>query len=58
MPVEPLPADCLPSPDVIRKLLRGPRIDPDGRISGGTYDGMTPADVLADRDAYRRLCGE
>ena len=25
---------------------------------GGTYDGMTPAEVLADRDAYNRACGE
>lgn len=37
--------------------LRGPTVGPDGRIVGGTYHGMTPAEVLADRDAYNRARG-
>lgn len=27
-------------------------------IIGGVCDGMTPAEVLADRDAFNRACGE
>ena len=62
MQPEPLD-DCLPfagDPDQEAKLLallRGPKIGPDGKIIGGTYDGMTPADVIADRDAFNRACG-
>ena len=56
--IEPIPDDCLPPDHVIRDLLRGPRIGDDGRIIGGVYHGMTPAEVLADREAYRRACGE
>lgn len=58
MTPEPLPDDCLPRPDVIDRLLRGPDLDDAGRIVGGTYDGMTPEDVLRQRDQYNRLCGE
>lgn len=58
MTIEPLPVDCLPPPDVIEKLLRGPTIGPDGRIVGGMYSGMSVAEVEADRDRYRRMCGE
>jgi hypothetical protein len=55
---EPIPDDCLPPENVIRDLLRGPRIDPEtGRIVGGTYHGMTPAEVLADRAAFNRSLG-
>jgi hypothetical protein len=28
-----------------------------GRIVGGTYDGMTPVEMLADRDAFNRAVG-
>jgi hypothetical protein len=55
---EPLPDDCLPPPDVIRDLLRGPKIDATGRIVGGLWDGMTPEEVMAQRDSYNRMCGE
>lgn len=40
------------------RLLRGPRVGADGKIRGGTYDGMTPAEVLAARDSYNRIVGE
>ena len=39
-------------------LLRGPKVGADGKIVGGTYDGMTPAEVLAQRDSYNRIVGE
>lgn len=58
MDTEPLPEDCLPPPEVIEQLLRRPQLDADGKIVGGVYHGMTPAEVLADRDRYNRLCGE
>lgn len=56
--IEPLPDDCLPPKDALAKLLRGPELDEQGRIVGGLFHGMTPAEVLAQRDAYNRLCGE
>lgn len=55
--IELIPDDCLPQQHVIDDLLRGPIIGADGRIAGGTYDGMTPAEVLAARDAFNRACG-
>lgn len=60
MQIEPIPDDCLPPQHVIDELLAGPEIDPQtGKIiGGGTYHGMTPAEVIEDRDAYRRLVGE
>jgi hypothetical protein len=36
----------------------GHRLDEYGRIHGGTYHGKTPAEVLADRDDFNRICGE
>lgn len=59
--IEPIPDNCLPfdgDEQRLLALLRGPDIDADGTIKGGVYDGMTPAQVLAQRDAYRRACGE
>lgn len=56
--MEPIPDDCLPPPDVIEAVLRGPELDDQGRIVGGTWAGMTPEQVIADRDAYNRACGE
>lgn len=54
--IEPIPDDCLPPPEVIADVLRGPQTDPNtGRIVGGIWDGMTPAEVLAERDEYNRL---
>jgi hypothetical protein len=44
--------DCL-----AREVLCGPKLDADGRIVGGVYHGMKPAEVLADRDAFNRACG-
>ena len=58
MNVKPIPDDCLPDAETIRQLLRGPEIAEDGTIKGGVYAGMTPEQVLADRDAYNRACGE
>jgi hypothetical protein len=57
MKIEPIPDDCLPPPHVIDELLRGPKIDADGKIIGGVWNGMTPEEVLADRDAFNRACG-
>lgn len=37
MDIEPIPDDCLPPPDVIQEVLRGPRIGDDGKIVGGTW---------------------
>lgn len=59
---EPIGDDIFP-PDLVRKIeqqLRGGwQLDDQGRITGGTtYDGMTPAEVLAERDRYRRMVGE
>lgn len=54
--IEKIPDDCLPPAAVIEKLLRGPELDAQGRIVGGTYDGMTPAEVLAERDRFNRYC--
>jgi len=56
--VEPIPADCLPLPEVMEQALAGPKVGADGRIVGGAYNGMTPAEVLAARDAFNRACGE
>lgn len=42
----------------LANLLRGPRVGKDGRILGGTYDGMTPDEVIRQRDSYRRIVGE
>lgn len=59
MKIEPIPDDCLPPQHVIDELLRGPKIDPEtGKIVGGVWHGMTPEEVIADRDAYRRIVGE
>lgn len=55
---EPIPANCLPSDDALRQLLRGPKLDEQGRIKDGTYQGMTPAEVLAQRERYRQIVGE
>lgn len=57
-PSEPIPDDCLPPPAVVDAALRGPELDESGRIMGGTWHGMTPEEVLADRDAFNRACGE
>lgn len=58
MTSEPIPDDCLPPAHLIEKLLRGPEIDKDGKIVGGTWNGLTVAEVLAQRDSYNRMCGE
>ena len=55
--IEPIPDNCLPPQDVIDALLAGPKIGEDGKIIGGVYHGMTPEEVLADRDAFNRACG-
>ena len=52
--MEPIPDDCLPPADVIDRLLRGPQLDDQGRIKDGVYAGMTPAEVLASLEAFRR----
>ena len=50
---ESIPDDCLPQPGIAERLLARPEIDSAGRITGGTlFDGMTPAEVIADRDAF------
>lgn len=54
MAIEPIPDDCLPSPEIIDQLLRGPQLDKHGRIIGGVYAGMTPAEVLAQRERFNR----
>ena len=62
MTTDPIPDNCLPFDGDEQKLLdflRGPRLDADGKLaSGGVLDGMTPDEVIADRDAFRRACGE
>ena len=57
--IEPLPDDCLPSPDVLDAVLRGPDIDPaTGKITSvGFWQGKTVAEVLAERDAWNLACG-
>lgn len=42
----------------VRDLVRPPKLDADGRIVGGTYHGMTPREVIEQRDRFRRACGE
>lgn len=55
--IEPIPSDCLPPPDVLLRVLRGPAIDPEtGKIAEGVFEGMTPAEVRADAVAFRRAC--
>jgi len=44
-------------PDPIQQLLRGPKVDQDGKIIGGIWHGMTPDEVIADRDAFRSNVG-
>lgn len=62
MNIEPIPDDCLPfngDEQKLLELLRGPKIGADGKIeSNGPWNGMTPEQVLAERDAYNRACGE
>lgn len=41
-----------------RELNRTDRFDEQGRYVDGLYKGLTHAEVLADRDLYRRLVGE
>lgn len=53
---EPIPADCLPPPELIDQLLRGPDLDAQGRIVGGLFEGLAPDEVLMQREAYRRAC--
>lgn len=55
--VEEIPDDCLPPPHVIEELLLGPKLDEQGRILAGVWQGMTQDEVLAERDAYNRACG-
>lgn len=58
MQIEPIPDDILPQ-RLIDAVLRGPEIDPQtGKYVGGVYSGMTPDEVIADREAYNRACGE
>jgi len=40
------------------RMLDGPTIGPGGTIEGGVYHGLSPAEVLRQRDEYNRLCGE
>jgi hypothetical protein len=56
MTPEPIPDNALPRPEVIDHLLRGPELDAQGRITDGVYAGMTPAEVLEDRERFRRIC--
>ena len=59
MPSEPIPDNYLPLDDHrLQALLRGPRLDTEGKIIAGTYDGMTPDEVMRQRDSYRRMVGE
>jgi hypothetical protein len=62
MTIEPIPDDCLPfNGDEAKMLafLREPKIGADGKIQGdGPLAGMTPDEVRADREAFRRACGE
>jgi hypothetical protein len=61
MDIEPMPDACLPfdgDEQQIIRFLRGPKVGQDGKIQGSVYNGMTPAEVLAQRDAYNRICGE
>ena len=40
-------------------LACGVPLGDDGKIkAGGILDGMTPEEVMADREAYRRIVGE
>lgn len=55
MNVERLPDDCLPPQHVIDEVLRPRQLDEQGRIKDGVYEGMTPDEVLAERDRYNRL---
>ena len=57
---ERIPDSCWPSPAVLDALERGPQIDPCSRriVSDGPWNGMTADEVLADREAFRRACGE
>jgi hypothetical protein len=56
--IEPIPDDCLPPEHTIQELLRGPKIGPDGKIVGGLWDGLAPAEVLRDRDEFYRMFPE
>lgn len=59
--VELLPDNALPAPKTLAKLLdvieRGPDLDEDGRIKDGMWAGMTPQEVIAQRDAFNRALG-
>ena len=52
--------DPLPPLTALERLLQPPPLDAEGRIADkrSLYYGMTPEEVLADRDAYNRACGE
>lgn len=39
-------------------MTNGPRIDADGLIAEGLFTGMTPDEVMADRETFRRAMGE
>jgi hypothetical protein len=57
--LQPLHDDCLSPPAVIDAVLRGPELDAEGRyMTHGPWQGMTPDEVRAERDAYNRACGE
>lgn len=41
-----------------RRFFGVPKLDAQGRFCEGVWQGMTPAEVLAERDEYNRACGE
>lgn len=58
MTPEPFPDDIS---NLISRVLSGgkpPELDEQGRYTDGTYKGMTPQEVEADRAAFRRIVGE
>lgn len=56
--IEEIGDDILPQ-SIIDGVLKRPTLDSQGRIvSAGPWSGLTPDEVLRERDAFRRACGE
>lgn len=58
--MQPEPIRAEPLGNFLGRILSGrrPELDAEGRYTEGTYRGMTPAEVAADREAFRRMVGE
>ena len=43
---------------MFERMLIPPELDGEGRVVSGLWQGKTVEEILAERDAYNRLCGE